>query len=553
MPSHDQSQPDPEDQFRSWIRTGETDTINEVISRAAKRWPDRVYLDFNGETWTYQEVYRRALAFAGGLADAGVRAEDTVATVLDNHIDAVTLWFAINFVGAVSVPVNTANRGEFLRHQIDDSKAKIVIAESDYAERVLEVAEGIAGLETVFFRGESPESEQSNVQLAPLDELHRESSMTEPCSVRPDALAVLIYTSGTTGPAKGCMSSHNYYCHVARRSNVMFQRTEDTVIWSPMPLFHLMATAVVVLAAAQVGARAALLQRFSVSNFWSEIERSGATEAGLIGAMVPLIANMPDSEEMERCRGQLRVFGGMPMTDELAKVYRERFGAEFIPGQVYAQSEATYITCPRPGEQAPWGSAGRRNDDFEVRIVDDHDEEVSDGEVGEIVCRPLRPHIMFDGYWGRPDATLAVMRNLWLHTGDLGKFDEEGWLQFVDRKQDYLRRRGENISSQAVEEALQNHPAVAEAAVCAVPSDLSEDDVKVTIVLTDDAKDTSVENLYKWSCEKLPSFAVPRYIEFRDELPTTPTGKVLKRELRDDGVTDATWDREKSDLPAPRR
>ncbi|MGB7147144.1 AMP-binding protein, partial [Mycobacterium sp.] len=336
MPNQDQHQPDPEREFCSWIGKGETDTINEVISRAAERWPDRVYLDFNGETWTYQEVYRRALAFAAGLADAGVQAGDTVATVLDNHIDAVTLWFAINFLGAISVPVNTANRGEFLRHQIDDSKAKIVIAESDYAGRVLEVGEGIAGLETVFYRGDSPGSEQNNIRLAPLDEIRRESSVTEPCGVRPDALAVLIYTSGTTGPAKGCMSSHNYYCNVARRSNVMFQRTEDTVIWSPMPLFHLMATAVVVLAAAQVGARAALLERFSVSNFWSEIERSGATEAALIGAMVPLIANMPDSPEMERCRGQLRVFGGMPMTDELATVYRERFGAEFIPGQVYA-------------------------------------------------------------------------------------------------------------------------------------------------------------------------------------------------------------------------
>ncbi|MDT5220239.1 MAG: carnitine-CoA ligase [Mycobacterium sp.] len=553
MPNRDRHRAGSGEKFRSWIGGGETDTVNNVISRAAERWPDRVYLDFSGETWTYEQVYQRALAYSAGLADAGVEAGDTVATVLDNHIDAVTLWFAINFLGAVSVPVNTANRGEFLRHQIDDSTAKVVVAESGYAERVLEVADGISGLESVFYRGDSPDGGETDIRVASLSEIRHDDSEAEPCDVRPDELAVLIYTSGTTGPAKGCMSSHNYYCNVARRSNVMFQRTEDTVIWSPMPLFHLMATAVVVLAAAQVGARAALLKRFSVSNFWSEIERSGATEAALIGSMVPLIAKMPDSPEMERCRGQLRVFGGMPMTDELAKVYRERFGAEFIPGQVYAQSEATYITCPRPGEQAPWGSAGRRNDDFEVVIVDDDDNEVSGGEVGEIICRPLRPYIMFDGYWGRPDATLGVMRNLWLHTGDLGKFDDEGWLHFSDRKEDYLRRRGENISSQAVEEALQNHPAVAEAAVCAVPSELSEDDVKVTIVLADDAEHTSAEDLYKWSCDKLPYFAVPRYIEFRDELPTTPTGKVLKRELRDDGVTDSTWDQEKSDLPAPSR
>src|SRR5271165_279315 len=553
MPEKDRSQAAPGQQFCSWLGTGETDTINDVIRRAAESWPDRIYLDFSGETWTYQQVYLRALAYAAGLADAGVRRGDTVATVLDNHIDAVTLWFGINFLGAISVPVNTANKGEFLRHQLDDSAAKIVVAESGYAERILDVADGVSNLATLLYRGDLPDRTKPDIRVAPVTDIRRDGTDFTPHTVRPEDLAILIYTSGTTGPAKGCMSSHNYYCNVARRSNVMFERTANTVVWSPMPLFHLMATAVVVLATAQVGARAALLQHFSLSNFWSEIERTGATEANLIGAMAPLVATMPESPEMQRCRGQLRVMGANPVTAELAQIFRERFGAQLVAGQVYAQSEATFIACPRPGEQAPVASAGRPNDDFEVRIFDDDDHDVPTGQVGEIVCRPTRPHVMFEGYWRRPEATLKVMHNLWLHTGDLGKFDADGWLHFVDRKEDYLRRRGENISSQAVEEVFLNHPSIADAAVHAVPSELSEDEVKVTVVLRADGELVTPRDLFEWAVDKLPYFALPRFIEFRDQLPLTPTGKVLKHVLRKEGATEATWDREKSDVTVQRR
>jgi len=553
MPKHDGGQTPSDQEFCSWLGAGHRDTINDVIRRAAEKWPDRVYLDFSGETWTYQQVYQQAIAYAAGLADLGVQRGDTVATVLDNHIDAVTLWFGINFLGAISVPVNTANRGEFLRHQLDDSAANVAVAESDYAERVLDVAEGIGNLGTLVHRGEKPSGTNAAIRLAALAEIRREDTEFEPRTVRPEELAVLIYTSGTTGPAKGCMSSHNYYCNVARRSNVMFERTADTVVWSPMPLFHLMATAVVVLATAQVGARAALLRRFSVSNFWSEIERTGATEANLIGAMAPLVANMPDSPEMHRCRGQLRVMGANPVTTDLAKTFRERFGAQLVAGQVYAQSEATFITCPRPGEQAPVTSAGRPNDDFEVRIFDDDDREVPPGEVGEIVCRPTRPHVMFQGYWRRPDATLRVMRNLWLHTGDLGRFDADGWLHFADRKEDYLRHGGENISSQAVEEVFLSHPAISEAAVHAVASELSEDDVKATVVRRIDAENITPEELFQWLVDKVPRFALPRFIEFRDQLPLTPTGKVLKHVLRKEGATEATWDRHQAGVTVQRR
>lgn len=184
-------------------------------------------------------------------------------------------------------------------------------------------------------------------------------------------------------------------------------------------------------------------------------------------------------------------------------------------------------------------------------IVDDQDRELPPGESGEILVRPLRRYVMFEGYWRRPAETMKVLRNMWFHTGDIGKFDANGWFYFLDRKKDYLRRRGENISSVEMESVFSKHPAIAEVAVHAVLADL-EDDVKVTCTLVVNAK-ISEEELCRWSIDNLPYFAVPRFIEFRTELPKNPVGRVLKYELRDQGVTVTTWDRDKSGIELVKR
>jgi crotonobetaine/carnitine-CoA ligase len=184
--------------------------------------------------------------------------------------------------------------------------------------------------------------------------------------------------------------------------------------------------------------------------------------------------------------------------------------------------------------------------------VDDNDNEVPPGTPGEVLIRPRRPHIMFEGYWRRPEATLAIMRNMWLHSGDIGKLDENGFFYFVDRKKDYLRRRGENISSHEVETALKAHPAIADLAVHAVLAKDLEDEVKVTAMLKNGTVLTE-EEFCRWSIDHLPYFAVPRYFEFRPDLPRSPTGKVLKYILRDEGCTPATWDRERAGIQIAKR
>ncbi|MEB3071495.1 AMP-binding protein [[Mycobacterium] vasticus] len=527
---------------------GQSDTVVAVLARAVDQAADTVFLDFAGETYTYIQIWDLSLRRAAGLKQLGVGPGHTVVCILDNNVDAIISWFAANFLAAVWVPVNTALKGEYLRHQVGDAAAAVVLTEPDYAQRILDIADDLPELRHLVVRGTTPDS--TTVSVTSLNAITPETGLTAAVEPEPGDLAMLIYTSGTTGPSKGCMISHNYICNVARNTAAM--RDPAFTLWTPLPLFHLNAAGTSVLATAVNRTTVSIADRFSLSGFWPEIKRSGARQVSILGIMITLIASMEDTPEMAECFGQIEHVGGAPWTPELIETWQRRFGARSAGNSVFGLTEASFITSNQHKLTAPLGASGRRNDDFDVRIVGDGDIEVPDGEPGEIIVRPRKPHVMFEGYWRRPEATAAVLRNLWFHTGDIGRFDEQGWFWFVDRKKDYLRRRGENISSYELERTFRTHPDIADVAVHAVPSALTEDDVKVTAVRRDGA-DLTEEQLCRWCLDKLPYFAVPRYIQFRAELPRNATGKVLKHQLRDEGVTTDTWDLDGSDITVVKR
>jgi crotonobetaine/carnitine-CoA ligase len=376
-------------------------------------------------------------------------------------------------------------------------------------------------------------------------------------NVRPSDLATFIYTGGTTGPSKGCMLSHRYHEVLSRQIGVCWRRTADDVVWTPLPLFHFNAIVTAVLGPLIYGGRAAIERRFSVSRFWPEMNRTGATVTSTLGTMAYLLAHDTDRPEMPRSGGpaantSLRLLGAAPLPVEVDSILRRRFGIETFSG-AYGTTEASLVSWQPMGTSNKPNAAGIINDEyFDVRIFDGDDHELPRGEDGEIVLRPKRPHTMFEGYWGRPDATVTASRNWWYHTGDVGRIDQDGYLFFVDRKADYLRRRGENISSFEVERILMAQGALADVAVHAVPSDLTEDDLKVTATVKEGASITE-EALFRWCIDELPYFALPRYIEFRAELPRSPVGRVLKRELRAEGVTATTWDADTSGITYEKR
>jgi crotonobetaine/carnitine-CoA ligase len=536
-----------------WQRN-EFGTVLDLLESRLDTDPDGRYLDVGGTEYTAAEVRDRATRVAAGLVELGIRPGDRVATLLENRPEAMLSWWGIVHAGAVAVPVNSAYKGTYLRHQLADSGSRAIIVEGDFLDRVTDLLGELPDLSVVIVVDGPPSDD-----LVGWDDLVTSTGRWTRPAVRPSDLATFVYTGGTTGPSKGCMLSHAYHGALSTQIGICWGRTADDVVWTPLPLFHYNAIVTAVVGALVYGGRAAIYKKFSVSNFWSEMNRTGATITSTLGTMAYLLANDEERAEMPRsgkpeANTSLRLMGAAPLPVEIDQKLKERFGIDTFSG-AFGLTEASLISWQPTGTHNKPNAAGIANREyFDVRIFDDDDNEVPAGTDGEIVVRPLRPHVMFEGYWSRPEATLEASGNWWFHTGDIGHLDDEDYLYFVDRKADYLRRRGENISSFEVESTLMGHPDVADAVVVAVPSALTEDDLKLTVTLRPDAdRAVDEEALFRWCIDHLPYFALPRYIELRDELPRSPVGRVLKRELRAEGVTPATWDADAAGITYDKR
>ncbi|MGK2286373.1 AMP-binding protein [Pedomonas sp. V897] len=533
----------------STFRPGIRDSVLNLLARATSAHPDREFVVVDGQPLTYGELDRLSNAMAHKLAELGVSAGKCVVTLLDSSTDVFVCWFAINKLGAIWVPINTAYRGEFLRHQVHDTEAEVVISDPHYLERFVQIADGIPCVKIILCRNLT-ETPDCHIPIRSLDEYRGNDTSPTGIEVKPSDLAALLYTSGTTGPSKGCMISHNYLAAVGRINRRHTILEEGQTLFTCLPLFHAAALSAAI-AVMSDASRIAISSQFSVRRFWEDIEASGAVSALLMASIFQLVAQAPDCDAAKRCYGQLKMIFGFPITPEVRKIWRERFGVPLASSWSYGQTEAIRITAVPIGETPPETCAGRVVDEYELMIFDENDQPVPEGTVGQIVVRPREANVMFEGYWKRPAETVAVWKNMWMHTGDLGKL-VNGYLFFADRAKDYLRSRGENVSSFELERAFSAHPDIAEVAVHAVGAQTGEDDIKVTVVLREGAALTERE-LCLWSIDNLPHFAVPRYYEFRSELPKNPTGRVLKYQLRAEGVTAGTWDREAAGIQVRRR
>jgi crotonobetaine/carnitine-CoA ligase len=529
-----------------WIDDDDQRTVIDLLRLRLESDPDGEYLDVVGTKLTAADVAESGARIAAVLADLGVQRGDRVATLVENSPEGLLAWWGTLLTGAIAVPINTAYKGEYLRHQLADSGARVLLVGPSLLDRAARIEAEVESLEHVIVLGDETWCDRLAASTpAPLAE------------VRPSDLGTFIYTGGTTGPSKGCMLTHRYHETLSRQIGICWRRTADDVVWTPLPLFHFNAIVTAVLGPLIYGGRAAIEHRFSVSRFWPEMNRTGATVTSTLGTMAYLLAHDLDRPEMPRsgsaeANTSLRLIGAAPLPVEIDSILKSRFGVDTFSG-AYGTTEASLVSWQPPGIENKPNAAGVINDEyFDVRIFDDDDQELPGGTDGEIVLRPKRAHTMFEGYWGRPEATVETSRNWWYHTGDIGRVDDEGFLYFVDRKADYLRRRGENISSFDVERILMSHGALADVAVHAVPSELTEDDLKVTATVKEGAALTENE-LFRWCIDELPYFALPRYIEFRTELPRSPVGRVLKRELRDEGVTTTTWDADTSGIVYEKR
>jgi crotonobetaine/carnitine-CoA ligase len=504
-------------------------SLPDLLEHRAIADAGKVGARVHGVPYTYGELWDRAARAHGWLAGAGVRPGDNVALLMRNSIEFLDAWIALARMGAVAVPVNTASVGEALAHTLEHSESVGVIGDADLLPAV--AAAGVKPDWQVAvgdpFDGASP-----------FAELIDRANPT-PAPVRCDGLDPMniIYTSGTTGLPKGVVLCHGSYLNTGGYFAHHLGLHDQDILHTCLPLFHCNAQQTTLMAGLTLGAEVVVDRSFSLSRYWGWIADSGATVTNLLGAMLALLSQR-EPDALEQCE-RLRYVVAAPVPEDLHRPLEARWGVRIVEG--YGLTETGTMACINPPHDTRSGTIGLPLEHNELRVVDEEGNDVADDEPGQILTRSRIEGAYMSGYFKAPEATAEAMAGGWFHTGDIGRRRPDGYFVFVDRSKDTIRRRGENISSFLVEKAVLGHPEVAEVAAIGVPSELSEEDVKIVVVRTAGST-LSEASLAEWADAKLGDFMRPRYVEFRDELPRTETGRVQKYLLRSGGIG-AAWDR----------
>lgn len=527
-------------------------SVAEALSFRATACPDRDFVKSGGDWLTYGGIHSCACEVAEGLVDRGIGRGDRVAVMAGTRDEVIETFFACALLGAVFVPLNIYLKGDFLRHQLQDSRAKLLIVDAPGATAAADVVADSSVREMICL-DEPDETLKDAITTACYAVLRGEPSAprrgTESVLRRPDPVSI-IFTSGTTGRSKGCLLSHGYYlCAPLPYLDFGWLVPGDRIL-TALPLFHLSAHNLLMKALLVEDVSVCFEPAFSASKFIDQCARERATVTWGMGPMGMMLLRQPVRAEDAKYPMRLAIW--MAMDADSQSYYERRFATPVVSAG-YGQTECSPVTLGPIGDPHGRGTIGRPCPRMEVRLVDDDDVEVADGMVGEIVIRPRDPNSMYSGYVENSTATVETWRNLWHHTGDLARLTAHEYFVYVGRKRDSLRRRGENVSSFELESAILRYDVrIMQAAVTAVPSPLGEDDIKATLVLNGDADRPSPAELFAIFQRSLPYFAIPRYVEFRDDLPITPTGRVQKHVLRAEGVTESTIDLEALGLTVSR-
>ena len=522
-------------------------SLGEFLDAAARRNPDKIFVEMSGHKLTYRRLHDGVLRAAGVFRALGVHKGDRVCLFMPNCVEYLYSWFGLALLGAIGVPINTAYKRDETAYILNDSQAIAIVAHESLLPVAQEAAALAPGIQhRLMVQGDPHPSTTIDPGWSPFSKL---LSAATPLSslppVSPQDVSMLVYTSGTTGNPKGVMVTHLMYVSAGQGFAHWTQATSDDRFFTCLPYFHANVQYYSTMGTLAAGATLVVVDRFSASRFWDQVREAEATIVNFIGMMMPVLAKQdPAPNDREN---QVRLFYGSPaFSPDFLDAFQERFGTAVIVG--FGMTETCYGTIEGIGQSRRNGSSGRPRQHpdpafiNQVRIVDDAGEPVAFGATGEITVK--NPATM-SGYWRNEEQTRLALREGWLFTGDLGRMDEDGFLYFVDRKKDVIRRRGENISSQEVEDVIKRHVNVLDCAVIAVPSELGEDEVKV-YVSPRPGSDLTPEDVVYWCAEYLAYFKVPRYVEFREELPRTPSLRVRKDLLRQEreNLIEGCFDRE---------
>jgi crotonobetaine/carnitine-CoA ligase len=509
--------------------------LHQLLERQALAQPDQEFVSADGRTWTYRQLDQHATLVARALSRRGIGRGDRVLLMMPSSEIYLASWFGISKLGAVEVPVNAAYRGEILRHILLTADAKIAFVADEYRAQFEEPAQGLFALSEIV----DPQCDELAWNEAQADALTDTQLDVEVLATDP---ACVVFTSGTTGLSKGVVMSHHHQITFAAFFSEVVEFAATDVAYNFLPFFHV-AAKFLAIGAMLAGARMIMRAVFSASHFWRDVREGQATVCIAVGGLCHILNGAPAAAG--DADNPLRLIYSVPVPWEFKESFEARFGLRLI--EAYGRTESNLNICCGLNEETPRGSCGRASPHFDVSIRDESGVEVPRGVAGEIWARAKEPNTMMIGYLGPPELTVQTMHGEWMKSGDRAYMDEQGYVFFVDRIKDAIRRRGENISSVEVERALNTHPSIEEVAVIPVKAEVGEDEVKAVVVLKPGVN-LAPEALLEFAIKSLPYFMVPRFIEFKAELPRTPTMRVKKIALREEGCTQATWDCEKAGL-----
>jgi crotonobetaine/carnitine-CoA ligase len=514
-------------------------TLGNLLAEKAQRNRGRVFLRFQDQSFTYEEFEEKSSQAAQALLALGLKKGDKVGILMANCPEFLFLWFGIAKMGAVMVPYNVEWKGELLSFILQHSDTQGMILHQEFWPQLHEVLPVGRPLDFLVISGDEDRSRPNGAM--DLRDLFTGPADFHAPHISPQDPFQIMYTSGTTGRSKGVVRWHEYVILRALRAvRIMGYRPED-VLYTPLPLYHGNAQVFSTLPALLANATLALGKRFSAREFWNDIRAHKATTFNYIGAMLSILYKQPPTDRDSD--HQVRFARGAGAPAEIFLDFEKRFHLELV--ESYGTTEGgTVQNAPGRRKVGSFGTPPYYN---EAVVIDEEGKELPRNKVGEMIIRPKDPGEKWLEYYKEPDATAEKVKNGWYHTGDLALVDEDGYFFFKGRKKDAIRRRGENVSAQEVEKVINAHPAVLECAAYGVPAELSEEEIMVAVSLKPGFVLTPAD-LIGYCHNHMARFMVPRYVEFMDSLPKTPSLRVEKYKLQKRGVTPNTWDREKNKI-----
>ena len=522
----------------------ESDTASTLGARLTEQagiLPDKTLLTTPERSLTYSQMEAITCGVARGFQDLGVKQREVVCQMLPNCEAFILNWLALAKIGAINAPINPEFSGAALTRLINLTQARVLILEASLEPSIAAIEGDLEYLKTIIYRvGDdfTPDRRLARFDGCFLKSVERPGGKPDVVEIRYADPVMVLFTSGTTGPSKAVEWSHRYALHYSAEYIEHWELVEEDVLYTAYPLFHVDASVSTFLTALHRGASAVVMPRFSVSRFWDDVREHDVTITTFMGAVSVFLFNKPPEDNDADNPLRLVLMGPVP---DFWRAFEQRFDVKVVGG--FGTTEACFFCWPDLTKPHIDDTYGKPCEHYEVGISNDFDELQPAGVTGEILVRPKTAYTIMTSYYKNPVATTEAWRNLWYHTGDLGHLDEAGYLHFIGRKKDAIRRRGENISAYEVEEVLNQHPDIMDCAVIGVPSEYTEEEVKGIIVLRSEGAATAKE-IVEWARARLPRYALPRFVEFATELPTTETGKLQKTTLKKGWRNPSTFDLE---------